>query len=230
MIIKIRMNLLRKKYQIMNTFNSLFKERFKGKINFDWSKYPKRYEIIQEIINKKKYKSYLEIGCFKDDTFNNIKISKKIGVDPESGGNVRMTSDQFFNKNNDTFDIVFIDGLHIFEQVRKDIKNSLNILNKNGIILVHDCLPKKNRDQMIPRSHENWNGDVWKAIVECRTLENIDTYTCLADQGIGVILKNKNKNILKLNKKKFKKMKFKEYYLNYKEYMNLIVAEDLLKM
>ena len=224
------MHFLRKKYQIMNTFNSLFKERFKKKINFDWSKYPQRYEIIQKIIDKKKYKSYLEIGCFNDDTFNKIKITKKVGVDPKSGGNVRMTSDQFFDKYNDTFDIIFIDGLHIFEQVRKDIKNSLNILNHNGIILVHDCLPKKNRDQMVPRSHENWNGDVWKAIVECRTLENIDTYTCLADQGIGAILKNKNKNILKLNNKNFKKMKFREYYFNYKEYMNLINVEDLLKM
>ena len=82
---------------------------------------------------------------------------------------------------------------------------------------------------MIPRSHEHWNGDVWKAIVECRTLKNIDTYTCIADQGIGVIFKRMNQKILSLSKVNFKSMKFKDYYLNNKEYMNLIEVDDLLK-
>jgi len=224
------MNLIKKKYQIANIYNSIFKERFKKKLNFDWSRYQKRYDIINNIIEKKKYSSYLEIGCFKDETFNEININKKVGVDPVSGGNIRLTSDNFFKINKNTFDIIFIDGLHIFEQVRADIKNSLMTLNKGGIILLHDCLPQRARDQFVPRSHEHWNGDVWKAIVECRTNKDIDTYTCIADQGIGAIFKQSNKNTLNLNKKKFKKMKFKDYYYNYKEYMNLIEVKDLLNM
>jgi len=219
----------RKKYQLINLFNSLFKEKFKEKLNFDWSRHPNRYEIIQKIIEIKKYKSYLEIGCFKNETFDKINIDKKIGVDPVSGGNIKLTSDEFFKINSETFDIIFIDGLHIYEQVRKDIFNSLKFLNKNGVVLLHDCLPKKVRDQVIPRAHEHWNGDVWKAIVECRTDKNIDTYTCLADQGIGVIFNIPNKKILNLANKNFKKMKFKDYYYNNKEYMNLIEVEDLFK-
>ena len=82
---------------------------------------------------------------------------------------------------------------------------------------------------MVPRSHENWNGDVWKALVECRTLKDIDTYTCVADQGIGIIFKRPNQKILVLNNKNFKKMKFKDYYFNNKEYMNLIDVNDLFK-
>ena len=39
-----------------------------------------------------------------------------------------------------------------------------------------------------------WNGDVWKAIVECRNSKDIDVYTCYADHGIGVILKRPNRN------------------------------------
>ncbi len=228
MIIK-KMLTTRKKYQLMNIFNSVFKENFKKKLNFDWSKYPYRYEIIQKIINKKQYKNYLEIGCFKNETFDKINIDRKIGVDPISGGNIRLTSDDFFKKNKEMFDVIFIDGLHVYEQVKKDILNSLNFLNKDGILLLHDCLPQKIRDQMIPRSHEHWNGDVWKAIVECRTLQNIDTYTCIADQGIGVIFKRTNQNILSLSKVNFKSIKFKDYYLNNKEYMNLIEVDDLLK-
>ena len=224
------MFLLRKKYQIANIYNSIFKENFKKKLHFDWVKYPTRYDIIKKIIEKKKYSSYLEIGCFEDETFNKINIDKKVGVDPNSGGNVRLTSDNFFKINKDTFDIIFIDGLHTFEQVKKDITNSLNILNKNGVLLLHDCLPQKVRDQASPRAHEHWNGDVWKAIVECRTQKDIDTYTCFADQGIGVIFKRLNQNILNLNYKNFKKIKFKDYYYNYKEYMNLIDVKDLLSM
>ena len=224
------MFLLKKKYQIANIYNSIFKENFKKKLNFDWSKYPYRYDIIQKIIEKKKYSSYLEIGCFENETFNKINIDKKVGVDPNSGGNVRLTSDNFFKINKDTFDIIFIDGLHTFEQVKKDITNSLNILNKNGVLLLHDCLPQKIRDQASPRAHDHWNGDVWKALVECRTLKDIDTYTCFADEGIGVIFKRPNQNILNLNYKNFKKIKFKDYYYNYKEYMNLIDVKDLLSM
>ena len=224
------MFLLKKKYQISNIYNSIFKENFKKKLNFEWIKYPARYDIIQKIIEKKKYSSYLEIGCFENETFNKINTDKKVGVDPNSGGNVRLTSDNFFKINKDRFDIIFIDGLHTFEQVKKDITNSLNILNKNGVLLLHDCLPQKIRDQASPRAHEHWNGDVWKAIVECRTLKDIDTYTCFADQGIGAIFKRPNQNILNLNYKNFKKIKFKDYYYNYKEYMNLIDVKDLLSM
>ena len=103
------MFLLKKKYQIANIYNSIFKENFKKKLHFDWVKYPTRYDIIKKIIEKKKYSSYLEIGCFEDETFNKINIDKKVGVDPNSGGNVRLTSDNFFKINKDTFDIIFID-------------------------------------------------------------------------------------------------------------------------
>ena len=59
-----------------------------------------------------------------------------MGIDPVEGGTHKMTSDEFFYNNNDKFDIIFIDGLHQYEQVIKDVKNSLNCLTKNGII---DC-------------------------------------------------------------------------------------------
>ena len=60
-------------------------------------------------------------------------------------------------------------------------------------------------------------------------MKNIDTYTCLADQGIGVIFNTPNKKVLNLDNKNFKKMKFKDYYFNNKEYMNLIDVNDLFK-
>ena len=71
-----------------------------------------RVEILQKIIDTKNYKSYLEIGTFKNEVFDRIKCEKKIGVDPVMQGTIRKTSDDFFLNNKDKFDIIFIDGLH----------------------------------------------------------------------------------------------------------------------
>jgi len=218
-------------YKFNYFFNLAFKEFFfKKKLSFNWDEYPKRFDLINKIILKKNYKSYLEIGCFNDENFKEIKIEKKIGVDPISGGNIRQTSDEFFQSCKDFFDIIFIDGLHHFEQVKKDIINASKLLNKNGIIVVHDCLPSKARDQMVPRSHEKWNGDVWKAIVELRTKENFDTYVCLADEGLGLIFNRKNKNKLDLNLNNYKNLKFSDYYKNYKKFMNIVSYQEVFKI
>ena len=216
------------KYYLRRFFYSIFVESFNKKIKYNWESFPRRYDIINKIIIKKNYTSYLEIGCFKDETFNQINIKKKVGVDPASGGNLRMTSDQFFKDNKEKFDLIFIDGLHVYEQVIKDIFNSIKVLKENGIILVHDCLPRKLWYQTPTRMSDTWNGDVWKAIVECRTLENIDTYTCLADEGIGVIKLQKNNNPLNLKLSNFKNLKYKEYYTNRESLMNIITVEKLI--
>ena len=211
-------------------YHKLFNNRHSGNLEFDFNNKKNRKQIIQEIIQKKNYKSYLEIGCFSDELFNYIECPNKVGVDPVSGGTVRKTSDQFFKDNQDKFDCIFIDGLHEYSQVKKDIDNSLNVLNKEGIILLHDCLPKNFYAQTTPRCQYVWNGDVWKAIVECRTIKNIDVYTCFADQGIGVIFKRPNQNLLDYYKKNYKYLKFSEYYKDHKKLMNIIEYDDLLKI
>ena len=94
----IRKKLKRKIYKLNYLFNKIFKEKFNKKLDFDWSSKPSRYLIINKIIAKKNYKSYLEIGCYKDENFREIKIAKKVGVDPVSGGTIRDTSDNFFKK------------------------------------------------------------------------------------------------------------------------------------
>ena len=83
---------------------------------------------------------------------------------------------------------------------------------------------------MIPRSHEHWNGDVWKVVVEFRTKINVDVYTCMADEGLGIIFKKKNLNRLNLDLKDFKKLKFEDYYYNYSKFMNIISHEELFKI
>ena len=53
----------------------LYGEKFFKRFNYNWSNYPSRFEIIQKIIDKKEYKSYLEIGCDKDSNFQKINKS-----------------------------------------------------------------------------------------------------------------------------------------------------------
>ena len=211
-------------------YHFIFHDKKLGSIGLDFSSKKTRFQIVQSIIEKKNYQKYLEIGCFDDELFNHVNCKKKVGVDPVSGGTIRETSDKFFEKNSENFDCIFIDGLHEYNQVKKDINNSLKFLSDNGIILLHDCMPDSYYAQAIPRCQWNWNGDVWKAIVECRNSKEIDVYTCYADHGIGVILKRPNRNLLNYPKNDYSRLKFDEYFHNYKKLMNIIEYEELMKL
>ena len=224
------MEKLNKFRKIINRiYYNLFIEKFNKKINYNFPDNYFRWDLIEYLIKKYNYTNYLEIGCDRDQLFSKVKIQNKIGVDPFSGGTVRKTSDKFFLENNEKFDIVFIDGLHIYSQVKKDILNSVQCLKPNGIVLVHDCMPDSISKQAVPRYKMQWNGDVWKAIVDLRQKNNLEIYTCEIDQGIGIITNKKNSSVLKLDIP-INKIKFKDYYYNYKEYMRVINLEEFKKI
>lgn len=210
-------------------YYNLFIERFSKIIDFKFEKNIYRWDLIKEIIKIKKMKSYLEIGCDDDLLFSKIPLDNKIGVDPVSGGNIRLNSDDFFKQNMRKFDLIFIDGLHYYDQVKKDIKNSLDILNPSGLILLHDCLPSRMSHQAIPRYRGKWTGDVWKAIVEYRMRPDLNIYTCIIDMGISIIEIKNNENIPDYEVNNFKQLKFKDFYYNYPKYMIPITYSKTLK-
>ena len=148
-----------------------------------------RYDIIQYLIDQHGYKSYLEIGCDKNETFKRINCELKHGIDPKSGGTHRMISDEFFRRFYDTYDLIFIDGLHEAEQVKKDITNALKHLNPGGVIVMHDCKPRNEAEQTVPRLplQKIWIGDGWKAFVEFRQRDDLDMYVVDTNNGIGII-------------------------------------------
>lgn len=156
-----------------------------------------RTQIINGLIAKNNYKSYLEIGINEPspDTrrwnWTDVQIETKHGVDPNVDTTYRMTSDEFFAKHvPQKYDIIFVDGLHLFEQAHRDILNSLNNLNENGTIIVHDCNPIHEITQRRERVSAAWHGDVWKAILKLRIEEpfiSIDTVD--TDEGCGIIRK-----------------------------------------
>ena len=210
-------------------YHQLFVENFDKKLNFEFPKDYSRLDMINYFIKKNDYKSYLEIGCDKNQIFSQITLNKKIGVDPYSGGNVRKTSDDFFTENAEKFDLIFIDGLHVYDQVKRDIVNSINFLNKEGVILVHDCLPDTIGKQAVPRYKMQWNGDVWKAIVDLRQRDDLEIHTCFVDQGIGIIKKENNSSTLKIDKKT-QDLKFSDFYHNHNEYLRIINLDEFKKI
>jgi predicted O-methyltransferase YrrM len=71
---------------------------------------------------------------FKDVEFkfdNNLKNIENLNK-------YKSTSDSFFDKNQNFFDIIYIDGLHRYHQVKKDLDNALKYLKEDGIIICDD--------------------------------------------------------------------------------------------
>lgn len=193
-----------------------------------------RTELINHLIKKYKFKSFLEIGVRnpKKGNFCKVKCKKKIGVDPDPI--IKMneiyvgTSDEYFkNLNNDEkFDIIFIDGLHLEEQVDKDIKNSLNHLSKNGFILLHDCNPPtefhQRKEYCVNGRYPSWNGTVWRSIAKLRmNNKRLKIHVVDTDWGVGVIKPGKQK-IFKTDQD----LTYKLLEDNRKELLNLISTDE----
>jgi SAM-dependent methyltransferase len=136
-----------------------------------------RTDLLNHLADKYNLQRYLEIGVQVPElNFEKIKCAYKIGVDPDpkAEATICKTSDEYFevelNLNEqfpDTqkrYDLIFIDGLHTAEQVKKDFGNALRILSPNGFIVLHDCNPEKEEHTIVPRPKErgHWNGDVYK--------------------------------------------------------------------
>jgi hypothetical protein len=188
-------------------------------LDFDWSKVNfNRIAVVNLLLSKFNDPYYLEIGCASDALFNSVPIVKKIGVDPLSGGNVRKTSDDFFESNNTSFDVVFIDGLHTYEQVRRDVINSIKSLNKGGWIALHDMLPSNWVENHVPIiTNGAWTGDVWKIAFELVKTEGIEFKILKIDYGVGVIKVLDPKATLPDLKSDLLHQEFSYYFNNIKE-------------
>ena len=161
-----------------------------------------RYDIINFLTAKFEQCRYLEIGSYRHECFSKIEAAVKDDIDPNGEARIapvfKMTSDEFFSTHayeltpgfirRRIYDVIFIDGLHLCEQVLKDVLNSSRHLSQDGYIVLHDCLPEKEEYQGREQtSHVVWNGDVWKAqawLVE--QFENVMTIKD-SDCGCGII-------------------------------------------
>jgi predicted O-methyltransferase YrrM len=108
--------------------------------------------FLKEMVLATGTKSYLELGIGnKGKSFASMAsiVEKAVGVDAldrssvvKNGTFIMMSTDEFFKKNQDMFDFIFIDADHAFDQASKDLCNSMKILNKYGTIVLHDTDPE----------------------------------------------------------------------------------------
>ena len=200
-------------------------------IHIDWDKILfNRVSFITTATQKFSKCRYLEIGCDNNICFKSIPVVGKIGVDPDRGGTIKDTSDNFFKNNNNKFDVIFIDGLHLYEQCRRDVINSIKVLDKNGYIFLHDMTPRNWAEENVPRLKNTlWTGDIWKVAIELSKTKGIDFFVINADMGVGV-LKKKEDNVVYHNEFEIlKDLKFKDF-LNLNECINYISPEEGIEL
>jgi hypothetical protein len=131
---------------------------------------------------------YLEVGVERGLTLESIRARSRWGVDPAPNFDLsklptnvqffRGTSDEFFHRLQDDvyFDVVFLDGLHLFEQTYKDLRNALAHVPE-GAVLIDDTVPSDEVSAIPDRrisfalraelglEGQPWHGDVWKVVV-----------------------------------------------------------------
>ena len=156
-----------------------------------------RTDLLNHLIAVNGYRSYLEIGVRDaSENFDKVQAELKACVDPAPVGpaTFKMTSDAYFqllaaNTPETRFDLVFVDGLHIADQVERDVVNSLRHLSERGTIVLHDVNPVSRAAQVEEYDGTTrWNGTVWKAWAKLRATEpGLSMWVVDMDEGCGVI-------------------------------------------
>jgi hypothetical protein len=156
---------------------------------FDWSAFRhNRISVVNLLMAERPQGRYLEIGCAGNVLFDAVLAAHKTGVDPVRGGTHRMTSDAFFAAyDGPPFDVIFIDGLHLYPQVHRDLDNALRHLAPGGWIGMHDMLPRDWLEEHVPQIRTSgWTGDGWKTAFELAAAENVDFRLITIDYGVVV--------------------------------------------
>lgn len=167
-----------------------------------------RTDVINRCARLVNAKNYLEIGVRNpEDNFSKVQVKRKTSVDPglefeENPVTHVLTSDEFFqlwnNKAMEPFDLIFIDGLHLAEQVSRDIQNAISMSTDSGIIILHDCNPPnqyfaRENYRAINPAKGSWNGTTYKAAWEYAFTGKYEMRIVDCDMGVGVIQKSKSK-------------------------------------
>lgn len=159
---------------------------------------------------------YLEIGVCEGTTFNEINVENKVAVDPKFRFNtnqyatekvlfLEVTSDEFFRnhaKGLQNFDLIYLDGLHTFEQTFRDFCASLSFANSKTIWLIDDTCPGSYAQaqsslqrcvqikQFSGENNQNWMGDVFKVVAAIHDFFPQYSFATFPNHGQTVVWKN----------------------------------------
>lgn len=136
-------------------------------------------------------RSYLEIGVETGQTLLQICVPQRTGVDPcflfdwqahQGRDGLQFhpcASDDFFATLDPDrrFDLIFIDGLHTFEQTYRDVLHALRHSHARTVILIDDTMPSdvfsacrdeqqclELRSRFSDCKDRSWHGDTYKVV------------------------------------------------------------------
>ncbi|MEG3436668.1 class I SAM-dependent methyltransferase [Pannus brasiliensis CCIBt3594] len=169
----------------------------------------KRFERLNALAKINAAGKYLEIGVHSGNTFHQVHVSRRVAVDPKFRFNTRdyvdektnfyeITSDEFFSKfapDHGEFDLIYLDGLHTFEQTFRDFCASLRYSHSRTIWLIDDTHPcgwfashpdftfvRASRKVLRIRD-KRWMGDVYKVIFAIHDFFPQLSYATFPDHG-----------------------------------------------
>ncbi len=199
-------------------------------------------------------KSYLEIGVHRGHTFHQCQFPYKVAVDPKFDFNTsnlntpqslyfEITSDKFWAEEQQgvKFDLIYLDGLHTFDQTMRDFCSSLAFSHEKTIWLIDDVLPDSFLASLadykityiarllLPFSGTHWMGDCYKVI--CAIADFFPQYSYATFKGHGQTV------VWKKTRKKFRPMwnslkmissfGYFKFIKNYKSILNLQTDADI---
>jgi hypothetical protein len=163
---------------------------------------------INELAKRLDCRTYLEIGVCEGETFREIEISERTGVDPNfrfDPDTLRNPRTKLISATSDTyfaslpvsikFDVIFIDGLHTFEQVVRDFSSAVLHSHDRSVIILDDTRPSDvysalpdSRDASEFRrkaggASADWHGDVFKAVFYINDFWPIMKYRTMTSGG-----------------------------------------------
>lgn len=141
---------------------------------------PPYREVLVELHRRLAPRTYLEIGVETGATLALATSAEiAVGIDPDcrvevalpaSARVIREESDRFFaTRARATLfgaravELVFVDGMHRFENALRDFANAEAWSSPDGTIVLHDCVPIVPASASRERKTRFWVGDTWKA-------------------------------------------------------------------
>ena len=195
---------------------------------------------IKEIANIYPIKNYLEIGVQKGRTFLNLDFDYQVAVDPafrfdfgQYASDKRLffqeTSDNYFSRKIDQyFDLIFLDGLHTFEQTFRDFCRSIRYSHDHTIWIIDDTLPSSllaaSENTLLYKvlrrvlRQPEWMGDVYKVVYAIHDYFPQYEFATFENPGQTVVWKSIRKD--------FKPFTHSMYRLSKMSYLQFLKTHD----
>lgn len=202
-----------------------------------------RWKIIQRVLGLFEEPAYLEVGVSRGLTFHKLEASRKVAVDPAFGFDWQreqedrrdtttyhqVTSDEYFGSlvgEGEKFDVIFLDGLHTYEQTLRDFLNALEHLTDRGVIIIDDVRPSSYHASLPDHLHavtvrewvkgetKDWMGDVYRLLWFIDTFCQQLTYrTVSTDPGVAVVWRQRRATVTERSVRATAELSFEDFVL-----------------